>query len=528
MPITGDILVGSQRVPGGERSFRATNPATGESLEPAFAFAGGAEVERACALAWDAFHLYRETGLEERAQFLETIAVNIIDIGDALIERASAETGLPRGRIEGERARTVGQLKLFAEVVRAGEWLDLRIDHAMPERKPLPRVDLRERHIALGPVAIFGASNFPLAFSVAGGDTASALAAGCPVIVKGHPAHPGTGELVGQAIQAAVASCGLPEGVFSLLLGAVETGTALVADPRIKAVGFTGSRAGGMALVGIAASRPEPIPVYAEMSSSNPVYLLPGALSARAEAIGREFIASLTMGAGQFCTNPGLVFGFAGADLDRFLGAAASALKTYEPTPMLTPAIHQAYEAGVRALGEHNLVETVARGRVGEGVNQGQGALFATDAKGFMADPRLGHEVFGSSSIVVRCEDLDTLLSLSEKLEGQLTATLQMERTDVGIARRLLPILERKAGRILANGWPTGVEVGHAMVHGGPFPATSDSRTTSVGSLAIRRFLRPVCYQDLPPDLLPQELLDENPLELPRLLDGARDPSKSA
>jgi len=525
MPITGDILVGSQRVPGGERSFRATNPATGESLEPAFAFAGGAEVERACALAWDAFHLYRETGLEERAQFLETIAVNIIDIGDALIERASAETGLPRGRIEGERARTVGQLKLFAEVVRAGEWLDLRIDHAMPERKPLPRVDLRERHIALGPVAIFGASNFPLAFSVAGGDTASALAAGCPVIVKGHPAHPGTGELVGQAIQAAVASCGLPEGVFSLLLGAVETGTALVADPRIKAVGFTGSRAGGMALVGIAASRPEPIPVYAEMSSSNPVYLLPGALSARAEAIGREFIASLTMGAGQFCTNPGLVFGFAGADLDRFLGAAASALKTYEPTPMLTPAIHQAYEAGVRALGEHNLVETVARGRVGEGVNQGQGALFATDAKGFMADPRLGHEVFGSSSIVVRCEDLDTLLSLSEKLEGQLTATLQMERTDVGIARRLLPILERKAGRILANGWPTGVEVGHAMVHGGPFPATSDSRTTSVGSLAIRRFLRPVCYQDLPPDLLPKELLDENPLELPRLLDGARDPS---
>jgi len=346
--------------------------------------------------------------------------------------------------------------------------------------------------------------------------------------VKGHPAHPGTGELVGQAIQAAVASCGLPEGVFSLLLGAVETGTALVADPRIKAVGFTGSRAGGMALVGIAASRPEPIPVYAEMSSSNPVYLLPGALSARAEAIGREFIASLTMGAGQFCTNPGLVFGFAGADLDRFLGAAASALKTYEPTPMLTPAIHQAYEAGVRALGEHNLVETVARGRVGEGVNQGQGALFATDAKGFMADPRLGHEVFGSSSIVVRCEDLDTLLSLSEKLEGQLTATLQMERTDVGIARRLLPILERKAGRILANGWPTGVEVGHAMVHGGPFPATSDSRTTSVGSLAIRRFLRPVCYQDLPPDLLPQELLDENPLQLPRLLDGARDPSKSA
>jgi 2,5-dioxopentanoate dehydrogenase len=530
MPIAGDILIGKERLRGGDRSFRAVNPATGESLEPAFAFAGAAEVERACALAWTAFQIYRETGLEERARFLETIAANIMDLGHTLIERASTETGLLRGRIEGERARTVGQLKLFADVVRAAEWLDLRIDHAIPDRKPMPRVDLRLRNVPLGPVAVFGASNFPLAFSVAGGDTASALAAGCPVIVKGHPAHPGTGELVGQAIQAAVASCGLPDGVFSLLLGAIETGSALVADPRIKAVGFTGSRGGGMALVGIAASRPEPIPVYAEMSSSNPVYLLPAALAARAEALGREFIGSLTMGAGQFCTNPGLVFALQGAGLDRFLHSAATTLRDYAPPPMLTPGIHKAYEAGVKALSEHNRVETIARGRVGEGINQGQGALFATDAKSFMADERLGHEVFGSSSIVVRCEDVDTLLALSEKLEGQLTATLQMDPGDVGIARRLLPILERKAGRILANGWPTGVEVCHAMVHGGPFPATSDSRTTSVGSLAIRRFLRPVCYQDLDADLLPQELRDENPLSLPRLLDGARSdpPSRSS
>src|SRR4051812_981532 len=436
--ITGDILIGAQRVSGRERSFRAINPATGEAMEPAFAFAGPMEVERACALAWDAFHIYRETGLDERARFLETIATSILDIGDGLIERASAETGLPRGRIEGERARMVGQLKLFADVVRRGEWLDLRIDHALP----------------------------------AGGDTASALAAGCPVVVKGHPAHPGTGELVGQAIQAAVASSGLPEGVFSLLLGEIETGSALVADPRIKAVGFTGSRGGGMALVGIASSRPEPIPVYAEMSSSNPVYLLPAALSARAEAIGHEFVTSLTMGAGQFCTNPGLVFGLAGADLDRFLDSAATTLKGHEPPPMLTPGIHKAYERGVQALSEHNQVETIARGRVGQGVNQGQGALFATDAQSFMADERLGHEVFGSSSLVVRCPDVDTLVSLSERLEGQLTATLQMEPADTEIARRLLPILERKCGRILANGWPTGVEVGHAMVHGGPFPAT--------------------------------------------------------
>src|SRR5829696_920901 len=295
MKITGDILIGAQRVPGGERSFRAINPTTGETLEPAFAFAGPAEVERACALAWEAFHAYQNTGLEERARFLETIAANIMDLGDALVERASAETGLPRGRIEGERARTVGQLKLFADVVRQGEWLDVRIDHAMAGRKPLPRPDLRQRHIALGPVAVFGASNFPLAFSVAGGDTASALAAGCPVVVKGHPAHPGTGELAGRAIQKAVASSGLPEGVFSLLLGEIETGSRLVAHPHIKAVGFTGSRGGGMALVRIAAGRPEPIPVYAEMSSINPVYVLPAALAARAEAIGREFVGSLTM-----------------------------------------------------------------------------------------------------------------------------------------------------------------------------------------------------------------------------------------
>jgi 2,5-dioxopentanoate dehydrogenase len=520
--VSGDLLIGSECVRSKERSFRAVNPASNVPLEPAFSFATSADVETACVLAWAAFHAYSDMPLERRARFLEAIATNIVELGDILIERAMAETGLPRARLEGERARTVGQLKLFADVVRAGEWLDLRVDCRPPDRKPLPRPDLRERHIPLGPVAVFGASNFPLAFSVAGGDTASALAAGCPVVVKGHPAHPGTGELVGRAIQAAARSCRMPEGVFSLLLGAVETGAALVADARIKAVGFTGSRGGGMALVRIANARPEPIPVYAEMSSINPVYLLPAALSARAETIGRDFITSLTMGAGQFCTNPGLVFALAGADLDRFVAAAGDALRASAPAPMLTLAIHQAYETGVRALAQHNCVETIARGRLGEGVNQGQGALFATNARDFMSDARLAHEVFGSSSLVVRCPDVETLAAVSEKLEGQLTATLHMEPADVEIARRLLPILERKAGRILANGWPTGVEVGHAMVHGGPFPATSDSRTTSVGSLAIRRFLRPVCYQDLPDDLLPEELRDENRSRLPLLLDGVR------
>jgi len=520
--ITGDILIGARQVPGRAPAYRATDPATGESLEPAFAFAGPAEVGEACALAWDAFHAYRETGIEVRARFLETIAANVMDLGAALLERARAETGLSLGRLDGERARTVGQLQMFADVLRRGEWLDLRIDPGQPERQPQARPDLRLRHIPLGPVAVFGASNFPLAFSVAGGDTASALAAGCPVVVKGHPAHPGTGELVGRAVQAAVAALSLPEGIFSLLLGEIETGSTLVADPRIKAVGFTGSRGGGLALGRIAAVRPEPIPVYAEMSSINPVFLLPGALAARAEALGSEFVESLTLGAGQFCTNPGLVFAVAGPGLDRFVAAASAALVQSHPQPMLTPGIHRAYEAGIRALAGHEHVETLARGRVGEGVAQGSGAFFATDAQSFLADPRLGHEVFGSSSLLVRCPDLDTLLVLAERMEGQLTATLQLEPSDYPVARRLIPVLERKAGRILANGWPTGVEVGHAMVHGGPFPATSDSRSTSVGSLAIRRFLRPVSYQDLPAELLPDALRDGS--GLPHLRDGVRAP----
>jgi len=518
--ITGDILIGAQRIAGKERSFRAVNPASGEPLEPAFAFAGAAEVARASALAWDAFDRFRQTGPEERAQFLETIGFNILALGDALIERACAETGLPRARIEGERARTIGQLNLFAEEVRRGEWLDLRVDGALPDRRPLPRPDLRLRNIPLGPVAVFGASNFPLAFSVAGGDTASALAAGCPVVVKGHPAHPGTGELVGQAVQSAVASCGLPEGVFSLLLGEIETGSELVANPHIKAVGFTGSRGGGLALARISAARAEPIPVYAEMSSINPVYLLPGALAARAETLGREFVASLTMGAGQFCTNPGLVFAVEGADLDRFLSAAANALSSTGAQAMLTAGIHKAYEAGVQALAGHDLVETVATGRADQGGACGTGSLFATDARSFQTDERLRHEVFGASSLVVRCPDIETVVALSEELEGQLTATLQLEPTDHAIARRLISVLEQKVGRILANGWPTGVEVAHAMVHGGPYPATSDGRSTSVGTLAIRRFLRPVCYQNLAGDLLPAELHDDS--ALPRLVNGVR------
>lgn len=524
MNLTGEMLIGQQAVKGSRDPIQAINPATNEHLEPAYAGGTQAEVERACELAWNAFDTYRETSLEDRAQFLETIADEIESLGDVLIERAVAESGLPQARIQGERGRTCGQLRLFAKTVRAGEWLDVRVDPAMPDRQPMPRADLRQRHIALGPVVVFGASNFPLAFSVAGGDTASALAAGCPVIVKAHAAHPGTGELVGRAIQSAVKKCGLPEGVFSLMFGSGrEVGTALVSDSRIKAAGFTGSRSGGLALWKAAQSRPEPIPFYAEMSSINPVFPLPEALKARGKEMGKAFVGSLNMGAGQFCTNPGLVIAVKGAELDTFMEAAGEAVKESGAQTMLTPGIFEAYESGVKSFADSGKAQEVARGQKGDGPNQCQTGLFVASAQDFLGNEALQGEVFGSTSLIVECADTEELKQVAEHLEGQLTVTLQMDDADLEAAQALLPTLERKAGRILVNGWPTGVEVCDAMVHGGPFPATSDSRTTSVGTAAIFRFLRPVCYQDLPDALLPTAIKQQNPLKLSRLVDGKRE-----
>ncbi|PXX96261.1 aldehyde dehydrogenase (NADP(+)) [Halomonas sp. LBP4] len=522
MQPAGTLLLGQQAVTGTRGEIRAIDPSSGEALEPIYRGGGEFEVARACELAEEAFAGYRESSLEARATFLETVAGEIEALGDALIERAMAETGLPRARLEGECGRTCGQLRLFASVVRAGEWLDVRLDPALPERAPMPRVDLRQRHVALGPVAVFGASNFPLAFSVAGGDTASALAAGCPVVVKAHSAHPGTSELVGRAVQQAVAQCGLPEGVFSVLFGSgKEIGQALVADPRIQAVGFTGSRSGGLALMATAQARPQPIPVYAEMSSINPVFLLPEALATRGAEIAEGFVGSVNMGAGQFCTNPGLVIGVKGAALDAFVAAAGEAVRGSAAQTMLTPGIYAAYGDGVSQLAGE--AREIARGPAGEGPHPCQTALFAARGADFLNSEALQAEVFGAASLVIECDDLDQVKAVAEHLEGQLTATLQLDDGDVEAARTLLPVLERKAGRVLANGWPTGVEVCHAMVHGGPFPATSDSRTTSVGSAAIQRFLRPVCYQNLPADLLPEALKDGNPLGVTRLVDGKRE-----
>jgi len=513
--ITGNLFIGQAEKQGTNGKVYALDAVTGEKLEPAFGGATSDDLEKACALAASAFPRYRNVTPEKRAAFLDRIAQNIADLGDVLVDRCMQETGLPKDRVQGERGRTMGQLKLFAGVLRSGEFLGARIDPAQPQREPLPRVDLRLQHIGVGPVAVFGASNFPLAFSVAGGDTASALAAGCPVIVKAHSAHPGTSELVARAVQQAVRECELPEGVFSLLFDSDRSvGQKLVADPRIKAVGFTGSRRGGMALIDIANKRKEPVPVYAEMSSINPVILFPGALKARAEEIAAGFIPALNMGAGQFCTNPGLLFAVKSPDLVRFTDAASSIVRDTQPANMLTPGIHKAYVSRLRELEEHPKVTTLAQGP-DSGKFTSRVSLFSVSADDFMANTELHDEAFGAASLLVQCDSLQQLREAVSHLEGQLTAAVHFTEEDYQDVSNLLPLLETRAGRLIGNGFGTGVEVTHAMVHGGPFPATSDSRTTSVGSLAINRFLRPVSYQDLPEELLPPALKQSNPLNIP-------------
>ena len=509
MSLDGKNIIGPQAVAGSKAPIQAIDPATDERLEPVYHGVSDEDFERALQLAWDAFLQYRQVPDGQRADFLDAIAAEIEGLGGRLVTRAMRESGLPEARLQGEMARTCNQLRMFAGVLRDGSYQDVRIDRAQPDRKPLPKPDIRHRKLALGPVAVFGASNFPLAFSVAGGDTASALAAGCPVIVKAHNAHPGTAELVGRAVQRAVARCGMPEGVFSLLYGAgSDIGQKLVADPRIRAVGFTGSRAGGLALMKTAQARPEPIPVYAEMSSINPVYLMPEALKARGAAIGQALVAAMAMGAGQFCTSPGLVFVVEGSEgLDAFVESARSAIRALPAQTMLTPGIARAFGEGIASLRQQATV--LAEGPGSERLNQCRAHLFEVTGDAFLASAALHDEVFGSAAVLVRCRDMAQVLAITEGLEGQLTAAIHATETDdVEVLKAMVALLERKAGRVLFNGFGTGVEVCGAMVHGGPFPATSDSRSTSVGATAIDRFLRPVCYQDVPPALLPAVLQD--------------------
>lgn len=520
MNINGEMVIGHRIVRGSAGTIQAFDPARQATLEPGFGTATSEDLATACELAEQAFDAYRAIPLEQRARFLEAIADRIMDLGPVLIERAAMESGLPGARLEGERGRTVNQLRLFAKVVRDGYFLEATLDSPLPQRTP-PRSDLRMRKVPLGPVAVFGASNFPLAFSVAGGDTASAFAAGCPVVVKAHNAHLGTSELVAKAIHRAAVDSKMPEGVFSMLIGeGIQIGQDLVSHPAIRAVGFTGSRQGGLALVNIANARKEPIPVYAEMSSINPVYLLPGALEAGRGKLPTAFVDSLTLGVGQFCTNPGLVIALEGEHLNAFRAAAAEALQLKAAGTMLTAGIHQAYAGAIERRSALQGVQLVARGAAEGAGCAAQAALYQTTAATYLATPALEEEIFGPASVIIACRDEAEILAVTRHLEGQLTATVHATPADHGIAGALLPLLERKVGRILFNGFPTGVEVSHAMVHGGPFPATSDSRSTSVGATAIERFLRPVCYQDVPQDLLPEALRDGNPLGLARLVDG--------
>jgi 2,5-dioxopentanoate dehydrogenase len=522
LSLNGCSLIGSKRGATGGPLFHGFNPTTGEALEPAFHTASVQDVDQAAKLAVTAFSTYGNLSGADKGKFLRSIAAGIEERGTEIVTRAGLETGLPEARLRGELARTTNQLRLFAGVVEEGSWVAARIDPAEPERKPLPRADIRSMLKPLGPVAVFGASNFPLAFSVAGGDTASALAAGNPVMVKAHPAHPGTGELVGQVIRESVEACGLPEGVFSLLFDAqIEVGTQVVVHPFVKAVGFTGSPVAGKALMKLAASRPVPIPCYAEMGSVNPLFILPGAMHTRSTAIATGLQNSFTLGSGQFCTKPGLVFIPQGAESDSFVESLKTGVAAMAPQTMLARNIGEKYAAAVLKRGEENGVHPAAKSTAeGDLATRQPGTLFASDVPSLLNDPTLAEEIFGPTTLLVAYNGREEMLAAAEALEGHLTATIHGTEQDLAAHRDLINILESKVGRLLFNGFPTGVEVCHAMVHGGPYPATSDGRSTSVGTQAILRFARPICYQDFPSSVLPPELQNGNPLGITRMING--------
>lgn len=521
MELTGKNIIGSEISGDNKSTFFAVNPTKGENMTPAFHEASFEEINKAIEKATDAFQVYRNKSGKEKAEFLETIADGIMSLGDDLIKRCMNESGLPEARLTGERARTVNQLKLFAQVLKEGSWVDARIDYAAPDRKPLPKADIRSMLRPLGPVGIFGASNFPLAFSVAGGDTASALAAGCTIVVKGHPAHPGTSEMIGMAIREAIKKCNMPEGTFSLVQGAsVAVGLAIVRHPSISAIGFTGSFQGGKALFDEAAKREEPIPVYAEMGSTNPVFILPRALKAQKESIAQDLSASVNLGVGQFCTNPGLVFLQASDEEVQFRELLAKKIGASDPGVMLTKGIRDNYNRGIESLSKVKGVSVIAEGKKEASACYGSSYLLHAPANTFLDEPLLQEEVFGPSTLTITAQSKDELITAAKKLHGHLTITIHGTEDDLEEHKDLIALLEQKAGRLTINGYPTGVEVCHSMVHGGPFPATTDSRTTSVGTAAIFRFARPICYQNYPQSLLPDELKNENPLGIMRLVDG--------
>jgi NADP-dependent aldehyde dehydrogenase len=516
--ILGHNYIGGQRSALGSVKLQSVDAETGEALPHDFIQASPEEVDAAAKAAAAAYPAYRSLSAERRAQFLDAIADELDALGDEFVTLVCRETALPAARIIGERGRTSGQMRLFANVLRRGDFYGARIDQALPERQPFPRPDMRQYRIGLGPVAVFGASNFPLAFSTAGGDTAAALAAGCPVVFKAHGGHMATAEHVADAIIRAAEKTAMPAGVFNMIYGG-GVGEALVKHPAIQAVGFTGSLKGGRALCDMAAARPQPIPVFAEMSSINPVIVLPQALQDRAATIARGLTASVVQGCGQFCTNPGLVIGIRSPQFSAFLQLVSEMMADQPAQTMLNAGTLSSYGNGLQKLLDHPGIEHLA-GQPQQG-RQAQPQLFKADVSLLIeGDAVLQEEVFGPTTVVVEVADQAQLSAALSGLHGQLTATIIGERADFEQFGELTALLEQKVGRILLNGYPTGVEVCDSMVHGGPYPATSDARGTSVGTLAIDRFLRPVCFQNYPDYLLPEALRNANPLGIQRLVDG--------
>ncbi|MFI1744808.1 aldehyde dehydrogenase (NADP(+)) [Thalassobellus sediminis] len=519
-------LIGGNYIAGlvsseGKSTFKGINPFDASELPTDFHEATEEEVNKAVIKANEAFTVYSKKSGHNKADFLDAIADEILNLGDTLIERCCAETGLPVGRITGERGRTMGQLKLFANVLREGSWVDARIDTAIPDRQPIPKQDIRSMQKALGVVGVFGASNFPLAFSVAGGDTASALASGCPIVVKAHPSHPGTCELIAIAINAAAKKTNMPASVFSMVHGkSVAVGMAIVNHPFVKAIGFTGSNKGGIAIFKAANEREEPIPVYAEMGSTNPVFILPNALKESGDEIAQGLTGSVTLGVGQFCTNPGIVFLNNETSVSDFQEKLSQNFQAVEANTMLNSGIKSAFDNGVNNLSSKNNVELLAQGKENNQGFKGSAHVFKTSAKNFLNENYLEEEVFGPSTITITADSKDELLASAKKMKGHLTATLFATEEDLENHTDLIEILEQKVGRLIINNFPTGVEVCHSMVHGGPFPSTTNSRSTSVGTGAITRFTRPVCYQNFPQHLLTDELKNENPLGIIRIFNG--------
>lgn len=517
--LTGKSFLNGQWVETKLNTFQATNPQDNQLLPTHFFEADETTVQRAALSAQKAFQDYKQLTGKQRAQFLKAIGNHLRSLSGAIIEQAMLETALPQQRLSGELARTTNQLALFAQLIETGDWLKPSIDLADPKRQPVPKPDVRLTRVPLGPVAIFGASNFPLAFSVAGGDTASALAAGCPVIIKGHPLHPGTSELVAQAIDQAAQQTGMPTGVFSLLQGSShQLSHALVKNPAIQAVGFTGSLGAGRALYNVAVNRPQPIPFYGEMGSSNPVFILPNALHAQT---AKEFITSLVLGAGQFCTNPGLVFILDDDKYTPFTDALNQQVSIQPAQAMLSGNIHHHYQHDCDKRKSMSSLQTLAVGKPGDSsLNQAQVHLFSTTATAFLENPLLENEVFGPAALIVKCQNIEEMYTIAENLTGHLTATIIEQGDEPTQVKLLLSILQQQVGRIIINGYPTGVEICDSMQHGGPYPAATDNRSTSVGTEAINRFVRPICFQNTSDELLPAELQNANPLNSLRLING--------